>query len=439
MALSRRIGRKGEKGPSMVPLDTMKKKVLVIGSGGREHALAWKLAQSPEVGEIYVAPGNGGTKDWNVPIKAADIAGLVDFAREKAIDLTVVGPEDPLNLGIVDAFKKAGLRIFGPSRQAAQLEGSKAFAKRIMDAAHVPTARWAAFADGNLAKAYIKKNGVPCVVKADGLAAGKGVIVAAELETALAAVDEIMEGNLGLSGRRLIVEEYLTGPEVSLLCFVDGKTARPMVGAQDHKRALDGDQGLNTGGMGTISPPKVWNPELESQVMQEIIFPTLDEMDRQGIPFQGVLFCGLMLTEQGPKVLEYNVRFGDPETQVVLMRLKTDLFPILWACTEGTLSETAVEWKEEAAVCVVMASPGYPGTYAKGIKLELPETESEGEEIFHAGTEAGEDGIFTSGGRVLGATACAATLKDAQSRAYALVERIGFPGAHFRRDIGGKR
>ncbi len=414
-------------------------KVLIIGSGGREHALAWKLAQSSQVDEIYVAPGNGGTVKWNVPIAATDTDGLVAFAREKKIDLTVVGPEDPLNRGVVDAFNEAGLRIFGPTKAAAHLEGSKAFAKKIMDAAQVPTAGWEEFEDGNLAKAYIEKIGAPCVVKADGLAAGKGVIVAFDLETALEAVDEIMEGELGASGRKLIVEEYLTGPEVSLLCFVDGKTACPMVGAQDHKRALDGDQGLNTGGMGTVSPPQVWTPELEVEVMKKIIQPTLDEMNRQGIPFQGVLFCGLMLTPNGPKALEYNVRFGDPETQVVLMRLKSDLFSILWACTEGKLAEENIEWREETAVCVVMASPGYPGKYEKGIELEFPEIKDPYEEIFHAGTAVKDGAIVTSGGRVLGVTACAGGIREAQEKAYALVEKISFPGAHYRKDIGGQR
>ncbi|MDI6878728.1 MAG: phosphoribosylamine--glycine ligase [Desulfitobacteriaceae bacterium] len=415
----------------------MGKKVLVVGGGGREHALAWKLAQSPEVKQMFVAPGNAGTLEWNVPIAANDIQGLINFALAEKVDLTVVGPEEPLSLGIVDAFREAGLRIFGPSQRAAQLEGSKAFAKVIMQEAGVPTAQWQTFENPEEAKAYVRQIGAPCVVKADGLAAGKGVIVAMSLDEALRAVDEIMKGAFGDAGKRLVIEEYLEGQEVSLLCFSDGLTAYPMVPVQDHKRALDGDQGLNTGGMGTYSPPPIWAPALEEVVKEQVLYPTLKTMRERGMPFEGVLFLGLMLTLRGPKVLEYNVRFGDPETQVVMLRLKTDLFPILWACTEGRLSEQRLEWTDETAVCVVMAAPGYPAAYPKGIPLELPTKVDQGV-IFHAGTDLQQGQLVSAGGRVLGVSALGKTLVEARKEAYTLVERISFPGAHYRRDIGIK-
>ncbi|AFM39927.1 phosphoribosylamine--glycine ligase [Desulfosporosinus acidiphilus SJ4] len=417
----------------------MKKlRVLVIGNGGREHALAWKLFQSQELERLFVAPGNAGTEPWNVPVSAQDIPALVEFALKESIDLTLVGPEDPLSLGIVDAFREAGLRIFGPTKAAAQLEGSKSFAKTIMEQANVPTAKWEVFDEADQAKRYIKTLGAPCVLKADGLAAGKGVIVAMDLETALQAVDEIMDGSFGAAGKKLLVEEFLEGPEVSLLCFADGNTAYPMVPVQDHKRALDGDQGLNTGGMGTYSPPPFWTTELEETVMRDLVNPTLKVMAELGTPFQGVLFLGLMLTEQGPKLLEYNVRFGDPETQVVMKRLESDLLPVLWACTEGRLSEVKLEWKNEDAVCVVMAAPGYPAKYPKGIPIRLPETNDQDSVIFHAGTIMNHGILESSGGRVLGVTAAGKTLQEAREKAYALVESIDFPEAHYRRDIGIK-
>ena len=414
------------------------KRVLIVGSGGREHALAWKLAQSPELDALFVAPGNAGTTLWNVPILAHDIVALVDFALQKRIDLTLVGPEDPLSLGIVDAFQKAGLRIFGPSQAAALLEGSKSFAKTIMESAKLPTAEWGMFEDPEQAKTYVRTIGAPCVLKADGLAAGKGVIVAMDLETALQAVDEIMEGGFGSAGKKLVIEEFLEGEEVSLLCFSDGVTARPMVPVQDHKRALEGDQGLNTGGMGTYSPPPIWTSELEEIVMRDLVSPTLKVMRERGTPFQGVLFLGLMLTQKGPKILEYNVRFGDPETQVVMKRLKTDLLPILWACTEGRLSEVQLEWKEEVSVCVVMAAPGYPSTYAKGVPIHLPELRDQDSVIFHAGTEISEGQLLSSGGRVLGVTSEGTTLQQAREKVYAIVDQVDFPKAHYRRDIGVK-
>lgn len=414
-----------------------RKRVLIVGSGGREHALAWKLAQSPELEQLFVAPGNAGTALWNVAIQAQDIEGLVQFALKVNVDLTLVGPEDPLSLGIVDAFQEAGLRIFGPTQAAALLEGSKSFAKTIMEGAKIPTAEWQVFDDSDRAKNYIKDLGAPCVLKADGLAAGKGVIVAQDLETALQAVDEIMDGGFGSAGEKLVIEEFLEGQEVSLLCFCDGVTALPMVPVQDHKRALEGDLGLNTGGMGTYSPPPIWSPELEADVMRDFVAPTLRVMQEQGTPFVGVLFLGLMLTQRGPKLLEYNVRFGDPETQVVMKRLESDILPILWASTEGRLSEVRLEWKEEVAVCVVMAAEGYPLAYAKGVPIRLPEMKDDSV-IFHAGTEIREGQLVSCGGRVLGVTTDGKTLQDAREKAYSLVQKIEFPKAHYRKDIGEK-
>ncbi len=413
-------------------------RVLIIGNGGREHALAWKLAQSPDLERLFVAPGNAGTVLWNVAISAQDISALVAFALKETIDLTVVGPEDPLSQGIVDAFHKAGLRIFGPTQAAAQLEGSKSFAKIIMESAKIPTAKWKTFEDNEQAKTYVRTIGAPCVLKADGLAAGKGVIVAMDLETALQAVDEILEGGFGAAGKRLVIEEFLTGQEVSLLCFCDGETAFPMAPVQDHKRALEGDLGLNTGGMGTYSPPPIWTAEIEANVMRDFVAPTLQVMRERGTPFQGVLFLGLILTEQGPKLLEYNVRFGDPETQVVMKRLESDLLPILWACTEGRLAEAQLAWKEDVAVCVVMAAPGYPAAYVKGVPIHLPEVKNSDSVIFHAGTGISEGQLVSTGGRVLGVTAEGKTLHEARQIAYALVDQIEFPKAHFRRDIGVK-
>lgn len=416
----------------------MGKKVLIVGSGGREHALAWKIAQSPELERLFVAPGNAGTKDWNVEIAVKDIDGLVQFALKEKIDLTVIGPEEPLSLGIVDAFREAGLRVFGPTQAAAQLEGSKAFAKSLMKMAGVPTAEWETFENPQEAKAYVQKIGAPIVLKADGLAAGKGVIVAMTLEEALQAVDEIMDGTFGAAGKKIVVEEYLEGQEVSLLCFSDGLTAYPMVPVQDHKRALDGDQGLNTGGMGTYSPPPIWTKDMESQVIEKILNPTLEAMRQNGVPFEGVLFLGIMLTERGPKLLEYNVRFGDPETQVVMMRMQSDLLPVLWACTEKRLSGHQIEWSEDVAVCVVMAAPGYPSFYPKGIPIQIPLIKEDGVAVFHAGTEYKNGLLQSAGGRVLGVTTLAPNLVLARERAYALIETIDFPGAHYRHDIGKK-
>ncbi len=416
----------------------MSKKVLIVGGGGREHALAWKLAQSPELEKLYVAPGNAGTEQWNIPIAANDIASLVEFAQREKIDLTVVGPEEPLSLGIVDAFREAELRIFGPTQAASQLEGSKSFAKVVMNEAKIPTAEWRVFDDPERAKDYINSIGAPCVVKADGLAAGKGVIVALDLETALLAVDEIMDGTFGSAGHKVVVEEFLEGQEVSLLCFADGVTAYPMVPVQDHKRALEGDLGLNTGGMGTYSPPPVWTTLIEETVRKEVLGPTLDVMKQMGMPFQGVLFIGLILTQRGPKVLEYNVRFGDPETQVVMARLQSDLLPVLWACTEEKLAEVELKWSEEMAVCVVMAANGYPQTYEKGVPLLIPQSSATEGVVFHAGTALQDGKLVSSGGRVLGVTSWGKNLVEARKNTYTLVDKIDFPRGHFRRDIGVK-
>ena len=414
------------------------KRILVIGSGGREHALAWKIAQSPLCRELYVAPGNAGTSRWNIPYKANDFDGLIRFAREKAVDLTIVGPEDPLSLGIVDVFTAAGLKIFGPTKETAQLESSKAFAKGIMEQAGVPTARYQTFTEMAAAKKYINEVGAPIVLKADGLAAGKGVIVAQQLEEAIAGLEKLMGGSFGSAGEKVVIEEYLEGQEVSLLCFCDGQTAVPMVAVQDHKRALDGDCGLNTGGMGTYSPPPFWTKDLEQEVIDRIALPTLKVMRARGTPFKGVLFLGLMITKQGPKVLEYNVRFGDPETQVVMMLLKSDLLPILEACIEGSLCQQKIEWYTEAALCVIMASRGYPGSYETGIPIVLPELTAENQVIFHAGTALKETGLVSSGGRVLGVTVREKSLVKARESAYNIIKRIEFPNAHYRTDIGLK-
>lgn len=423
-----------------VPDEVVKKgkKILLVGSGGREHALAWKIAQSPLCDELFVAPGNGGTVQWNIPIKENDIRGLVQFAKENSIDLTIVGPEAPLSLGIVDSFQAEGLKIFGPSKEAANLESSKAFAKAIMDEAKVPTAQYRTFTDLAEARAFIGEKGTPIVMKADGLAAGKGVIVANLFDEAIEGIEKIMGGAFGSAGDRVVIEEYLEGQEVSLLCFCDGKMALPMVPVQDHKRALNGDLGLNTGGMGTYSPPPFWTKKLEEEVIQTIALPTLKVMEKRGTPFTGILFLGLMITAQGPKLLEYNVRFGDPETQVVMALLKSDLVPVLESCIEGILTDSKVEWYEEPSVCVVMAAPGYPGSYEKKIPIILPEMDKEDQVIFHAGTQLLDGKLISTGGRVLGVTVRGESLTAARKKAYDLVEKIDFPQAHYRTDIGVK-
>ena len=418
-------------------------RILIIGRGGREHALAWKLSQSPKVTEIFIAPGNGGTGDYgrNVPIKDSDIAGLVAFAREQGIDLVVPGPELPLVLGVTDAMQAAGIACFGPSAYAAQLEGSKAFAKEIMVAGGVPTAEFAEFTDLAAARAYVREKGAPLVVKADGLAAGKGVIVAKTESEALAALDEIMGKKVfGAAGEKVIVEEALVGEEASLLAFCDGEDVLPLPSAQDHKPALDNDQGPNTGGMGAYSPAPVLPDSAAAAAVDLTIRPVLRELNKRGHPFRGILYAGLMMTAQGAKVLEYNTRFGDPECQPLLMRLKGDLAEIMLACTQGELKGKTMELDPDTALCVVMAAKGYPGDYARDIPISgLAKAENLGKvKVFQAGTAIKDGKLVSSGGRVLGVTAMGADLAKAQRLAYAAVAEIDMDPCHYRTDIGAK-
>ena len=417
-------------------------KILIIGSGGREHALAWKIAQSPKVTELFCAPGNPGTAAiaTNVDIPADEIDNLLNFALDQSIDLTVVGPEQPLVMGLADWFQDNDLKVFGPSAKAAQLEGSKAFSKDLMKKYNIPTADYAAFEDAEEARAYLKGKG-PQVVKADGLAAGKGVFVCADETEAVEAIRQIMDDKVfGESGSRIIIEERLEGQEVSLLAFTDGITVLPMDPAQDHKAVFEGDTGPNTGGMGAYSPAPVFTPELMQEVVQRIMVPAVKGMREDGIPYKGVLYAGLMITDKGPKTLEFNARFGDPETQPLMMRMQNDIVPILEACADGTLELCSLEWKPEAAVCVVMASEGYPGSYEKGRTIHgidqadaLPDVT-----VFHAGTKQKDNEIVTSGGRVLGVTALGDTVSLAIEKAYQAVGKIKWQGAHFRKDIGKK-
>lgn len=414
-------------------------KVLVVGGGGREHALVWKIAQSPRVEKIYCAPGNAGIarQATCVNIGAEDIDALVRFAREEKIDLTVVGPEAPLTAGIVDAFTAEGLTIFGPTKKAAEIEGSKAFAKQLMEKYGIPTARYRTFANSDEAKEYIREIGAPVVVKADGLAAGKGVIVAQDVDTALKAVTDIMENKVfGDAGNRVVVEEYLEGEEVSILAFTDGRSVVPMVSSQDHKRVFDGDQGPNTGGMGAYSPAPVYTDEIARYVYDRILLPAVQGLAAEGRPYKGVLYAGLIITQDGPKVLEFNARFGDPETQAVLVRLESDLVEIMEAVIEERLHQVEIKWRPEAAVCVVMASGGYPGSYRKGFPIFGLDEVPEGTVVFHAGTAEKDGQIVTAGGRVLGVTALGPDIATAIRNAYAAVEKISFQDAHYRRDIG---
>lgn len=419
-------------------------KILVIGSGGREHAVVWKLKQSPKVEKIYCAPGNGGISEIAecVPIKVMEFDKLVEFAKDNAVDMTVVTPDDPLAAGAVDAFEAAGLRAFGPNKAAAIIEGSKAFAKDLMKKYNIPTAKYEVFDSSADAIEYIKSmDKFPVVVKADGLALGKGVIIAEDLGAAEDAVHSIMDDKVfGAAGGKVVIEEFLTGPEISVLAFTDGKTIKPMVSAQDHKRAYDNDKGLNTGGMGTFSPSRIYTPEVADECMKNIFLPTVEAMNAEGRPFKGVLYFGLMKTADGVKVIEYNCRFGDPETQVVLPRLNTDLVDIFDAVIDERLSDVDISWKDDACVCVVMASGGYPQKYQTGYPIEgIKQAESLGALVFHAGTKY-EDGKFlTAGGRVLGVTAMGKTLDEAIENAYKYVELISFKDAHFRRDIGIKK
>lgn len=418
-------------------------KILVVGSGGREHTIIWKLSQSPLVEKIYAAPGNGGISELAecVPVAATDIDAMVDFALDNKIDLTFVAPDDPLALGMVDALEAKGLKAFGPRKNAAIIEGSKVFAKELMKKYNIPTADYKTFSDSDEAVEYVRNRKCPIVIKAEGLALGKGVIIANTNDEAVAAVRDMMDGKkFGNAGNRIVVEQFLSGPEVSVLAFTDGKTIVPMVSAQDHKRAYDGDKGLNTGGMGTFSPSRIYTPELAQTCMKEIFLPTVEAMNCEGRTFKGVLYFGLMLTEDGVKVIEYNCRFGDPETQVVLPRLKTDLAEILIAVVEERLGEINIEWHDNAAVCVVMASGGYPEKYEKGYEI-FGIDDACGEEnitVFHAGTKKQDGKYITAGGRVLGVTATAPTLDEAIKDAYGAVEKINFKDAHYRRDIGVK-
>lgn len=413
--------------------------ILILGSGGREHALLWKLAQSPEATKLYAVPGNPGMAELAECVAGSieDNASVVKLAQEKKIDLVVVGPEVPLTNGVVDALRAAGIKAFGPTKAAAELEGSKSFSKDIMKKYGIPTAKYEVFTDADAARAYIEKEGAPIVIKADGLAAGKGVIVAETKEQALDAVHEIMDdAAFGKAGSRVVIEAFMEGEEASLLAFTDGKTIRPMVSSQDHKRAYDGDKGPNTGGMGTYAPAPVMTKDMVEQATEKILKPMIAAMAKEGRPYQGCLYAGLMITEEGPKVVEFNARFGDPETQVILPLLRGDLVKIMQACVDGTLDTAAVDWEDGAAVCVVMASGGYPRSYKKGYAIDgLKKAESLGTFVFHAGTAKKDGKVVTSGGRVLGVTARGGGIKEATEKAYKGVEAIRFTDEFHRKDI----
>lgn len=419
-------------------------KVLVIGSGGREHALAWALQRSPQVEQVYVAPGNGGTLN-NIAIGLSDFSALIAFVKNKQIDLTVVGPEVSLSEGIVDAFKAEGLAIFGPSKAAAKIEASKDFAKQLMVECGVPTAKFVSFTDLHTALDFLRSINtysqgfdlsLGLVVKADGLAAGKGVMVCDDLGQAEEAVQYIFDGAFESAGAKVIIEERLEGPEVSLLAFCDGNIALPMIPARDHKRVFDHDQGPNTGGMGVFAPVPEVDQNLIAQIQRTVFEPILKAMRERGTPYVGVLYAGLMLTPKGVRVLEFNARFGDPETQVILPLLESDLYEVMQACVKGTLSDVVLEWSTESAVTVVLASPGYPGDYPKGLSIQLPESLGESVMVFHAGTTWHEGRLLTSGGRVLCVTALGKTFEAARAKAYAAISKISFEGMHYRKDIG---
>lgn len=415
-------------------------KVLVVGGGGREHAICWKLAQSPKVTQLFCAPGNAGIAQVAtcIDVKATDVDGMVAWAKANAMDFVMVAPDDPLALGMVDVMEAAGIPAFGPHANAAIVEASKSFSKELMAKYHIPTAKYCTFTDLEKALSYLEAQGAPIVVKADGLALGKGVVVAATVDEAKQAAQEMMEDKkFGESGSTVVIEECMTGPEVTVLAFTDGKTVVPMPASQDHKRAYDGNQGPNTGGMGAISPPPQYTPELAQRCMEEIFQPTIDALRAEGRPFQGVLYFGLMLTPSGPKVVEYNARFGDPECQVVLSLLDTDLMDILQACVDGTLDRLQIRWKDEAGCIVVLASGGYPLDYKKGYPISGLDEAGQTAMVFHAGTKLGPGGEYlTNGGRVLGVTATAPTLDGAIAGAYDAAKHISFQDMHFRTDIG---
>lgn len=414
-------------------------KVLVIGGGAREHTLAWKLGQSPNVEEIYIAPGNAGTGliAKNLDIKPTELESLAQVAQERRIDLTVVGPEAPLATGIVDLFQARGIPVFGPSKEATRIESSKVFAQGLMQKYGIPCARSRSFSSFAEAKDYVKTQQIPIVVKADGLAAGKGSVVAGSTAEALAALSDIMEKRIfGEAGDQVLVEECLQGKEVSLLAFSDGKTVVPMVPACDYKRACDGDKGPNTGGMGSYSPPKFFGREMINRVRDTILEPTVRAMAKEGKPYKGVLYAGLMLTEEGPRALEFNARFGDPESQVMLPLLKSDLVEIMLAVLDERLDKTQIEWRDEACVGVVMASGGYPGSYKTGFPIRGLDKVEDDILVFHAGTRESEGKIYTDGGRVLTVTATGGTIAEAGDRVYSNIRRIHFEGCHYRHDIG---
>src|SRR5215471_2759415 len=414
--------------------------ILILGSGGREHALAWKIAASPLSDKLYCAPGNAGIarEAECVALDLADHKGVIAFAKHKNIDLVVVGPEVPLCAGIVDDLEAAGIKAFGPTKWGARLEGSKGFTKDLCKANNIPTAAYKRFKGASAAKEHVRKSGAPIVVKADGLAAGKGVVVATTIAEAEAAIDMMFGGGLGEAGATVVVEEFLTGEEASFFVLCDGDCVVPLASAQDHKRAFDGDRGPNTGGMGAYSPASMITPELERRVLDEIILPTVRAMKAMGTPYKGVLYAGLMITPEGPKLIEYNVRFGDPECQVLMLRLMSDLLPALIAARDGVLKTFALRWYAEAALTVVMAAKGYPGDYAKGAEIAgLADAEKiEGIEIFHAGTRREDGRILANGGRVLNVCALGKTVAEARARAYEAVDKIKWPEGFCRRDIG---
>ncbi len=417
------------------------KKVLIVGGGGREHAIAWKLKQSKEEVELYCAPGNGGIAQLAtcIDIKATDVAAIVNWAKRNAVDLVFVAPDDPLSMGMVDALQKEGIRAFGPTQAAAEIEWSKAYSKKLMQKYDIPTAGFAAFEDVDEALAYLKDATLPIVVKADGLALGKGVLICETQQQAQQAIQDIMVGRqFGDAGKRVVIEEFIAGPEVSVLAFCDGNTIRPMLSAQDHKRAYDNDEGLNTGGMGTFSPSPKYTKEVQAFCEKEIFQKTVDALNHEGRPFKGVIFFGLMLTEDGPKVLEYNARLGDPEVQSVFMLLETDLLDILDAVIDGTLDKLELQWKEGSAVCVVLASGGYPGSYETSREITGLEAVDGDVVVFHAGTRQENGKLVTAGGRVLGVTAVGDSIEAAREKAYRNVQNIHFDGAFCRKDIGIK-